>query len=79
MRRCESRFGSQTLQSRLAAQRKKEEKTQLEESNMSGAQAAGGAARWGMSSLDTEFLQFCERQFLYRGTLRGQIDFKGTM
>ena len=47
-----SRFGSQTLQSRLAAQRKKEEKRKLEESNMSRiAQAAGGAARWGLSFL----------------------------
>ena len=44
-----SRFGSQTLQSRLAAQRQKEEKRKLEESNVSRlAQAAGGAARWGM-------------------------------
>jgi hypothetical protein len=44
-----SKFGSQTLQSRLAAQRQKEEKRKLEESNVSRlAQAAGGAARWGM-------------------------------
>ena len=48
-----SRFGSQTLQSRLAAQRKKEEEEERRNSKAmaSVASAAGSAARWGMSWL----------------------------